>query len=58
MGWGTGGFKRPGKGQGKGGPNTGVLRPCIEKQRAAGKNQFAARTACAVAMKRRGAKPN
>lgn len=57
MGWGKGVAKRAVRGHGKGGSNTGVLRSCIEKQRAAGKNQFAARTACAVAMKRRGGKP-
>lgn len=52
MGWGN----KTGMGHGKGGPNTGMLRPCIEKKRAAGKNQFAARTACAMEMKRKGKK--
>ena len=57
MGWGKGqGAMHRGVGHGKGGPNTGVLRSCIEKKRAAGKNQFAARTACAVEMKRRAGK--
>ena len=44
------------KGRGKGGPNTGELRPCIEKMKAKGKHQLAARTACAMAMKKFGKK--